>query len=161
MSFCDYLEEISMKCTSCYENGIGACHVKLGLQEYYPEDFALYDSIQIIRHDHALTVESDIEVKYKTDYPYGIHAGKGPEFAAEYASREKEMREYLEPKLPLGVKILPSHQHYSPDKFDPDIVAMHIHVHKPLEDLDEAKGIMEKLAEIIKPKEIEKVLERK
>jgi len=158
MSFCDYLEEISMKCTSCYENGIGACHVKLGLQEYYPEEFALYDQIQIIRHDHTLTIESDIEVKYKTTYPYGMQAGKGAEFAAEYDEKEKEMKSYLEAKLPSGVKFLPSHQHYHPDAHDPNIVAMHIHVHKSVEDLDEAKIVVGKLVETIKPKEIETAL---
>ncbi len=114
-----------------------------------------YDTIQIIRHDARLTVETDIEVKYKTDYPYGALAGKGPEFAVEYTSKEKELRDYLEPKLPVGVKILPSHKHYNPDKYDPNIVAVHIHVHKLVEDLDGAKEVVEKLAEVIRPSEIE------
>jgi len=153
--FCDYLEEISVKCIPCVENEIGACHIKLGLQEYYPKYFQLYDTIHIIRHDTRLTVETDIEVKYKTDYPYGAFAGKGPEFAGEYASKGKELRDYLEPKLPVGVKILATHAHYNPDKYDPKIVPIHIHVHKLVEDLDEAKDIAQKLAETIKPSEIE------
>ncbi|MBA7592736.1 hypothetical protein ES708_34929 [subsurface metagenome] len=73
----------------------------------------------------------------------------------EYASKEKELRDYLEPKLPVGVKILPSHKHYNPDKYDPNIVAVHIHVHKLVEDLDGAKEVVEKLAEVIRPSEIE------
>lgn len=161
MGFCDKLKEINMKCTSCYENGIGACHVSLGMQEYYPKDFALKDIIQIIRHDHRLSIETDIEVKYKTEYPYGMFAGKGPEFTAEYADKEKEMKDYLQPKLPPGVTILRSHQHYKPDLSDPNIVAMHLHVHKTVEDLDEAKTLVEQLAKIIKPPEIEKVLKQK
>jgi len=153
--FCEYLEEISVKCLPCVENKLGACHIKLGLQEYYPKHFQFYDTIHIIRHDTRLTVETDIEVKYRTDYPYGALAGKGPEFAVEYTSKEKELRDYLEPKLPVGVKILPSHKHYNPDKYDPNIVAMHIHVHKLVEDLDGAKEVVEKLAEVIRPGEIE------
>jgi len=159
MGFCDKLKKINMKCTSCHENGIGACHVNVGMQEYYPKDFALYDLVQIIRHDHRLTVETDIEVKYKTEYPYGLFAGKGPQFATEYSGKEKEMRDYLEPKLPPGVTMLRSHQHYKPDLYDPTIVAIHIHIHKSVEDLDEAKYLVEQLAKIIKPPEIEKVLE--
>ncbi|GAI60619.1 unnamed protein product [marine sediment metagenome] len=82
--FCDYLKEISVKCLPCMENKMGACHIRLGLQEYYPEEFQVYDIIQIIRHDTRLTVETDIEVKYRTDYPYGALAGKGPEFGREF-----------------------------------------------------------------------------
>jgi len=51
MPFCDYLKAITAPCTSCYENDIGACHVKLGEQEYY-KGFAIYDTIAIVRHDH-------------------------------------------------------------------------------------------------------------
>jgi len=155
MGFCDYLKQINAKCSPCYENSIGACHLKLGTQEYFPSRFELYDSVQIIRHNHRITVETDIEVKYKTKYPYGVQAGKGPEFALEYDRREKEMRDFLEPKLPPGVKLLPSHKHYFPDKLDPNIVAMHIHAHKAVEDLDEGKVVAGKLAGIIIPKEIE------
>jgi len=153
--FCDYLEKISVKCLPCVENKMAACHIKLDLQEYYPKYFQSYDTIFIIRHDTRLSVETDIEVKYKTDYPYGAFAGRGPEFAGEYASKEKELRDYLEPKLPAGVKMLPSHQHYSPDKYDPTIVAIHIHAHKLVEDLDGAKVLVEKLAETMRPREIE------
>lgn len=159
MPFCDYLKEISAACTSCYENGIGACHVKLGLQDYYP-GFALYDTIQIIRHDHRLTVETDIELTYKTEAAYGVYAGKGAQFAAEYAKKEKAMRDYLEPRLPVGVKLLRSHLHYSPDRIDPERVAFHIHVHKAVEDLDEARVVVEKLVEIIKPAEVNRIVEK-
>lgn len=156
--FCDYLKEISMNCTSCWENGIGACHIKLGEQEYYPKYFQLYDIISIIRHDHAISVETDIEVKYKTKFPYGRFAGKGPEFATEYAEKEKAIRDLLEPKLPIGVRFLAPHQHYTPDKIDPEVVAIHIHVHKAVEDLDEAKHVISKLAEVIVPKELEALI---
>jgi len=47
------------------------------------------------------------------------------------------------------------HQHYHPDEFDPNIVAIHIHVHKLVEDLDGAKDVVQKLVETIKPSEIE------
>lgn len=154
-SFCDYLEQINVKCNPCVENKLGACHIKLELQEYYLKDFALYDTIQIIRHDTRLTVETDIEVKYKTDYPYGALAGKGPEWARELRGKGGKVREYLEPKLPPEVSLGIAHVHYHPDKFDPNIVAMHIHAHRLVEDLDEAKDIVLKLAETIRPSEIE------
>lgn len=159
--FCDYLEQISAKCDRCWENGIGACHIKLSMQDYFPTEFAQWDTIQIIRHDHRTTVETDIEVKYRTEYPYGVFAGKGSQFAAEYAEREKELRDFLEPKLPRGAKLLSSHQHYTPDKYDPNIVAIHIHAHKAVEDLDEAKHVTSKLAEVIVPKELEAFLAKK
>lgn len=153
MSFCDYLKEIEAPCTSCYENDIGACHVKLGYQEYYP-GFALYDTIVILRRNHDITVETDIEVVYKTQYPYGMHAGKGPEFAIEYAKKDKAVRDLVENKLPPGAQLLRSHQHYSPDRIDPERVAIHIHAHKRVADLDEAKVIAEKFAQTIKAAEI-------
>ncbi len=153
--FCDYLKEISVKCLPCVENKIGACHIKLSLQEYFPSDFEIYDTIQIIRHDARLTVETDIEIKYKTDYPYGALAGKGPEWAQECTRKGGKIREYLEPQLPPGVSFRDLHVHYHPDKLDPNIVAMHIHAHKLVEDLNEAKNIVQKLAEIIRPSEIE------
>ena len=155
MGFCDYLEEISTRCNTCIENRIGACHIKLGSQDYYPKEFALYDTVQIIRHNGRLTVETDIEVKYKTEFPYGVYAGKGAQFATEYAKKEKAMMDFLEPQLPAGVKLLRSHQHYNPDKFDPEIVAIHIHAHKAVEDLDEAKLITSELVKVISPKKIE------
>ena len=158
MAFCDYLKEIDMKCAPCFENLLGACHVKLGSQEYYPKEFALYDSIQIIRHGGHLAVETDIEVLYNTEYPYGSQAGKGAEFANEYTKNEKTMRDYLTDKLPSGAKLLRSHQHYNPDKHDPNIVAIHIHAYKTVEDLDEAKLVATKLADTIKPKEIASIL---
>ncbi|GAH63121.1 unnamed protein product, partial [marine sediment metagenome] len=128
--FCDYLEEIKVKCIPCVENKVGACHIKLGLQEYYPKYFQLYDAIHIIRHDAQLTVETDIEVKYRTGYPYGLFAGKGPEFDREFVKKGAFIKEYLEPKLPPGVRLREHHLHYHPDQFDPNIVALHIHVHK-------------------------------
>lgn len=155
--FCDYLEEISMKCTSCWENGIGACHVKLGKQEYYAR-FGLTDSINIIRHNHRLTVESDIEVKYKTEYPWGAQAGKGAEFAREQAEKEKRLRDSLEPKLPPGVRLLPLHRHYEPEYHDPEIATFHIHVHRAVEDLDEAKYVVGQLVKAINPKELEGIV---
>lgn len=158
--FCDYLEEISVKCIPCVENKLGACHIKLGLQEYYPKDFALYDTIHIIRHDTRLLVETDIEVKYKTDYPYGTLAGKGAEFAQEFIKKRGGVKEYLEPRLPAGVRLVEQHQHYHPDKFDPNIVAIHIHTHKLVEDLDEAKELVQKLAKTIRPSQIEAVIAR-
>ncbi|MBA7568831.1 hypothetical protein ES708_10566 [subsurface metagenome] len=156
--FCDYLEQISAKCDRCWENDIGACHIKLNMKDYFPKEFALWDTIQIIRHNHRTMVETDIEVKYRTKYPYGRQAGKGPQFEGEYAEREKEIRSFLEPKLPLGVKLLPSHQHYNPDKYDPNVVAIHIHAHKLVEDLDEAKHAVSKLSEVIIPKGLEALL---
>jgi len=153
--FCDYLEEIEVKCSPCVENKLGACHIRLGLQESYPKDFNLYDTIHIIRHNARLSVETDIEVKYKTDYPYGSFAGKGPEWARECTSKAGKIREYLEPQLPPGAKFGTFHVHYHPDKYDPNIVALHIHVHKPIEDLDEAKIVIQKLAETIRPSKIE------
>jgi len=153
--FCDYLEEISVKCLPCIENKVGACHIKLGLQEYYPKDFKLYDTIEIIRHDARLTVETDIEVKYRTDYPYGAFAGMGPEWERECASKAGKIRELLGPHLPPGASFRDFHVHYHPDKFDPSIVPVHIHVHKLVEDLDEAKNVVGKLAETIRPGEIE------
>jgi len=159
MSFCKYLKEIKAKCDSCYEDKIGACHISLGSQEYY-NGFALSDIIMIIRHNSQLSVETDIEIKYKTDYPYGRLAGKGPEFSSEYSQKEAKLRDYLESKLPPGVTLLRTHQHYQPDVRDPSIVAMHIHAHKSVEDLDEAAFITQKLVEVIKPREIERVIEK-
>lgn len=159
MAFCDYLKEITADCAACYENGLGACHIKLGEQEYY-KGFAICDTIIILRHNHQLTVETDIEVVYKTEYPYGLYAGKGPQFAAEYAKKEKAMRDYLAPKLPLGAKLLPSHKHYNPDRHDPERVAIHIHAHKGVQDLDEAKLVAEGLVQAIKPPELNKVIEK-
>ena len=153
--FCEYLEQISVKCNPCVENKMGACHIKLGLQEYYPKYFQIYDTIQIIRHDTRVSVETDIEVKYRTDYPYGAFAGKGPEFAQEFMRKAVKVREYLEPRLPPGVSFEKVHQHYHPDKFDPNIVAIYMHAHKLVEDLDEAKNLALKLAEIMRPSEIE------
>ncbi len=158
--FCDYLEEISVKCAPCVENNIGACHIKLDLQEYYPKDFKLYDTIQIIRHDSRLSVETDIEVKYKTDYPYGAFAGKGPEWQRELMREVGKIREYLRPQLPPGVSFGTFHVHYHPDEYDPNIVPIHIHVHKSVEDLDEAKDLAGELSETIKPGEIETVMRR-
>ena len=156
--FCDYLEEISVKCLPCVENKLGACHIKLGLQEYYPEEFQLYDAIHIIRHDTRLTVETDIEVKYRTEYPYGALAGKGPEWERELTRKAGAVKEYLEPQLPAGVSPGTAHVHYHPDKYDPNIVALHIHVHKTVEDLDAAKDVVGKLVEVIRPGEIEAVI---
>lgn len=158
MTFCKYLNQIEVHCSTCREDGIGACHIKLGRQEYFPEKFNLYDTVQIIRHNGQLSVETDIEVKYNTEYPYGLHAGKGPQFAIEWSQKEKALRDYLSARLPSGVTQLRSHQHYNPDVLDPNIVAMHIHVHKRVEDLDEAKTLVSHLAEVIDPKTIEKVL---
>lgn len=159
MSFCNYLREIKAKCDSCYEDNIGACHISLGSQEYY-NGFALSDIIMIIRHNSQLSVETDIEVKYRTEYPYGRMAGKGPEFADEFTQKEAKLRDYLESKLPLGVTLLRTHRHYEPDVRDPSIVALHIHAHKSVEDLDEAAFITQKLAEAIKPREIERVIQK-
>ncbi len=158
MAFCDYLKEITAACASCYENGINACHIKLGEQEYY-KGFAIYDTIVILRQNHQLAVETDIEVVYKTEYPYGMYAGKGPQFAAEYAKKEKAMRDYLAPKLPSGAKLLSSHQHYSPDRHDPERVAIHIHAHKIVQDLDEAKLVAGSFVQAIKPPELNKIIE--
>ncbi len=153
--FCDYLKEISVKCLPCMENKMGACHIRLGLQEYYPEEFQVYDIIQIIRHDTRLTVETDIEVKYRTNYPYGAFAGKGPQWERELLGKAGAVRERLEPQLPAGVSLGTVHVHYHPDKVDPNIVAMHIHAHKLVEDLDEAKDVVGKLVEVIRPSKIE------
>ncbi|MBA7687282.1 hypothetical protein ES703_95743 [subsurface metagenome] len=152
--FCDYLKEISTSCSTCQEDGVAACHIKLGEQEYY-KGFQLYDTIHIIRHDHALSIETDIEVKYKTKFPYGAFAGKGAEFAAEFTAKEKAIRDSVKSQLPIGAKFLISHQHYNPDKRDPEVVAIHLHVHKVVEDLDEAKHIVEKLVEVIQPGKLE------
>ena len=157
--FCDYLKEIEMACNKCTENGIGACTVKLAEQKYY-KGFGLCDTVSIIRHDHRISIETDIEVRYKTAYPYGRFAGKAAEFAEEQAEKEKGMRDYLAPKLPTGARILLSHLHYNPDNFDPDYVALHIHVHKAVEDLDEAKLAVSQLVEAIRPEEIEPVFEK-
>jgi len=159
MGFCDYLNEITAPCASCYEDGIGACHVKLGEQEYY-SGFAIYDTITILRSDHQVSVETDIEVTYKTEFPYGMQAGKGPQFATEYGLKEKAMRDFLQSKLPPGTSLLTSHLHYSPDRVDPERVAFHIHAHKSVEDLDEAKIIAEKLTATIRPPEINKAIEK-
>ena len=153
-SFCKYLEEIKANCTSCMENHIGACHYKLGLQDYFGEEFQLYDTIVILKHDHKISVETDIEVTYNTKYPYGGQAGKGMEFAEEYDKKEKAMRSIVEPQLPSGVKLLGSHQHYTPDKHDPNRVAIHIHAYKKVEDLDEAKLVASKMIEAIRPSKI-------
>lgn len=155
--FCDYLKEITAKCDTCYENGIGACHISLGVQEYYAK-FGITDTIQIIRHNHKLSVETDIEVRYKTKNPYGRFAGKGAEFAIEEAQKRKEIRDYLQPKLPPGVTLQHSHLHYFPDKHDPEVVALHIHAHKTVEDLDEAKHIVGELAKVVNPREIEEAM---
>lgn len=160
MGFCDYLKEIETECHSCFENGIGACHIKIGSQKYFPKEFQLWDTVQIIRHDHNITVETDIEVTYKTEFPYGLFAGKGPQFAAEWSKKENAMREFIKPKVPPGTTILNSHQHYKPDKFDPNVVAMHIHAHKSVEDLDEAKLIAHKFVEAIRPREINKAIDK-
>jgi len=155
--FCDYLKEADAKCSTCLENGIGSCTIKLGEQDYY-KGFQLYDTISIIRHDHDISVETDIEVKYKTKFPYGRFAGKGVQFAIEYADKEKTIRDSLEKQLPLGARFLTSHQHYNPDRFDPNIVAIHLHVHKRVEDLDEAKIIADKLANTILPSKLEALI---
>lgn len=154
MSFCNYLKEIGQVCNTCVENHTSACHINIGLQKYY-EGFKLPDTIHIIRHKQGVSVETDIEVTYRTDYPYGRHAGKASEFAAEYDSKEKQMRDYLGERLPSGVQLLRSHQHYNPDSFDPNIVAIHIHAHKAIPDLDEAKVVVDQLVKVIKPREIE------
>lgn len=152
--FCDYLKEIDTKCSTCREDGVAACQIKLGDQEYY-KGFELCDTITILRSNHALSVETDIEVKYRTDYPYGRFAGKAAEFATESADKGKRLIDFLQPKLPPGVRLLRHHLHYNPDKLDPNIVALHIHAHKRVEDLDEAKHLASSLAEIIKPSQIE------
>jgi len=132
--FCDYLKEADAKCSTCLENGIGSCTIKLGEQDYY-KGFQLYDTISIIRHDHDISVETDIEVKYKTKFPYGRFAGKGVQFAIEYADKEKTIRDSLEKQLPI-----------------------HLHVHKRVEDLDEAKIIADKLANTILPSKLEALI---
>lgn len=160
MEFCDYLKEIEAKCDSCWENGIGACHIKLGTQEYFGKDFGLTDTVQIIRHDHSITVETDIEVTYTTKFPYGRFAGKGIEYAVEYAKKDKAIQDHLATKIPTGVTLLRSHEHYSPDIHDPNRVAIHIHAHKTVEDLDEAKLVAHQLVQAIKPGEINKIIEK-
>ncbi|MBA7621909.1 hypothetical protein ES703_29279 [subsurface metagenome] len=100
-------------------------------------------------------MDTDIEVKYKTEYPWGAQAGKGAEFAIEEMEKVLRIFDFLEPKLPPGVWLMPLHRHYAPEVHDPELVALHIHVHKTLEDLDEAKVLVEKLAEVIRPREIE------
>jgi len=154
--FCDYLKKISVKCIPCLENKLGACHIKLGLQEYYSKDFALYDAIHIIRHDTWLTVETDIEVKYKTKFPGEEFTA---EFSDEYITNERKVKEYLEPRLPSGVRLVALHWHYHPEVagFE-DTVAIHVHAHRLVEDLNEAKDIAQKLAEIIRPSKIEAVI---
>jgi len=159
-SFCSYLKEIEANCSTCRDDGIGACQIKLGNQDYY-KAFGLSDVISIVRHDHSLSVETDIEIKYNTKFPYGSFAGKGPEFATEYADKEKSIRDFLGPKLPMGVHLLTSHRHYNPDKHDPNVVAIHIHAHKLVEDLDEAKYLVGKLSEVIVPQEVEAFIAKK
>ncbi len=154
MSFCNYLKEIGQVCNTCVENHTSACHINIGLQKYY-EWFKLPDTIHIIRHKQGISVETDIEVTYKTDFPYGAYAGKGAEFALEYTKKDEEVKDYLKDKLPPSTQFLRSHQHYSPDIHDPDIVAIHIHVHKVVPDLDEAKVTVDQLVKAIKPREIE------
>ena len=155
MAFCDYLKEIKMKCDTCVENSIRVCHIRPGTTQKYYDKFKLYDTIQLLRHGSLTSVETDIEVTYNTAYPYGYAAGKATEFANEYAHKELEVRNYLIPKLPPGTKFLTTHQHYKPDKHDPNVVAMHIHVYHKAGDLDEAKVLVNKFADIIKPSEIE------
>ena len=155
--FCKYLKEIKVECFTCCDNGVGACNIHLGPQSYYAK-FNFSDSVYILRHDHQLTVETDIEVKYKTEYPGAMQAGKGPQFANEQVAKEKTLREFLEPKLPSGVRLLNLHRHYTPDFHDPEVVALHIHAHKRVEDLDEAKIVINALAEAINPEDIEAVM---
>ena len=158
MAFCDYLKEIELKCNTCVENSIGACHIRPGTIQKYYEEYKLYDTIQVIRSDHKIGVETDIEVTYKTDYPYGPQSGKGAEFATEWTEKETKVRDFLTSKLPPGTKFMSSHQHYFPDKRDPEVVAMHIHVYKSSDDLADAKVIVGKFVEAIKPAEIESVI---
>ncbi|GAI78034.1 unnamed protein product, partial [marine sediment metagenome] len=65
----------------------------------------------------------------------GELAGLGPEFSRELTMKAEKVKGYLEPRLPPGVSPGTAHVHYHPDKFDPNIVAMHIHAHKLVEDL--------------------------
>jgi len=153
-SFCDYLGDM---CTRCWENDLKVCHVSLGEQKYY-KGFKIYDQIMIVRRDGDIGVESDVEVKYKTKHPWGAQAGKGAEFASEYGRYEKKMRDYIAPRLPAGTHILTSHQHYFPDKRDPELVAFHIHVNKRAQDLDEAKLVAKKIVDALNPAEIEEAI---
>jgi len=153
-SFCEYLGDM---CTKCWENDLNVCHISLGEQDYY-KGFKMYDQIMIVRRDGNVGVESDVEVKYKTKYPWGLQAGKGAEFATEYSRHEKKMRDYIAPRLPAGTHILNSHLHYFPDKRDPEIVAFHIHVHKRAHDLDEAKLVAQKIVNALNTAEIEEAI---
>ena len=153
-SFCNYLSGV---CTKCWENDLKVCHISLGEQEYY-KGFKIYDQIMIVNRKGNVSVESDVEVKYKTEHPWGAQAGKGAEFAEEYGRYEKKMRDYIAPRLPAGTYIKTSHQHYFPDKKDPEIVAFHIHVHKRAQDVDEAKLVAQKIVGVLKPSEIEEAI---
>ncbi len=157
MTFCKELKGV---CNDCWENSMTICTVKLGSQDYFPKDFKIYDTIHIVKDDKQdkYSIETDIEVKYNTQYPYGSQAGKGAEFAVEYSKKDKLVRDYLTRTLPSDVNILHSHQHYKPDKYNPKVVAQHIHVHARADNLTQAKDIVRKLVGSIVPKQIEEML---
>lgn len=152
--FCKPFDEL---CNQCWEDGYACCTVNIGTQEYY-KGFQIYDTIQIHQSNHYITVDTDIEVLYKTEFPGGYSAGKMYEFSREQDAKERLIREYLEPKLPKGASLSRFHLHYNPGAHDPKTVALHIHVFKRVEDLQEARSTTWELLEAIKPKEINKIL---
>ena len=152
--FCEYLKKL---CTHCWENNINVCTVKLGEQDYY-KGFQLYDTVHITRKGGRYVVETDIEVTYRTKYPYGKQSSKAAEFIDESLEKNLRLRAVLQKRLPQGVYINPSHEHYNPDKHDPERVALHVHVSKSTDDLDDAKLIAERLVQSVNPREIEKAL---
>jgi hypothetical protein len=156
VGFCDYLREATAHCSICHENHLNVCQIKVALQPYYAE-YKLYDTVIITRNAYP-GVETDIEVTYKTKYPYGLFAGKAAEFSAEQKRKENAITEYLKDKLPGGATLRMYHLHYNPDKHDPKTVALHIHAAKRTEDLDEAVAVAKQLVEAVRPREIEEVI---
>ena len=70
--FCQFLKDLKVDCAVCTESKeISACHVRAGLQEIY-KDFASYDTMIIVREGTSTSLETDIEVTYKTKHPYGL-----------------------------------------------------------------------------------------
>jgi hypothetical protein len=158
VGFRDYLRQATASCDICHENKVDVRQIKVALQPY-DSDFAIYDTVLITRNAYP-TVETDIEVTYRTEYPYGMFAGKGAEFDAEQKRKEKAISKFLQDKLPVGTVLRPYHLHYSPDKHDPGRVALHIHALKRTEDLDEAVHVAKQLVELIHPQEIEEAIQK-
>jgi len=162
-NFCSELKQLGADCTRCYEvpgDHWGICEIKGRPQALWGDVVHLLDRI-MINHNHTrkgiTTVETDMEISYKTKYPHGRYGADPAGFTEELMGKEKKLTQLLEGVKPEGATILRHHVHYN-ENARPDRVGLHIHLFYRAEDLADAKRMAVEILHSVKGDEIEQKL---